>query len=391
MDKINVYHIVSNKFFRVHFPFKDTDKIRNIFVVASGDKPAKYKNIKTGYNLLKNEDVYFTDVANIFDLFKFLSGLYKKFKPHVTICSKFEKVDIRDHIKNNGSKLFYINHGLLTDNGGNKRTVVWSNDYAQKYDRYFFTKFEIPYMLKAKMPPESLIQIGGSPQLDYLFQIDLDEQRKNFTSYVSKSTGKLTPNCTDPIDPNKKFVLLIENNGGIEEAFPLTGMEMTHEDYRQILAELIKQSEIHDFHIISKIKSGIKTDALRALHEHKNVILIEGSKEGFLLYHLMFANIIFVQNSSTAYSESMLINPNVISAHMMFHNDNLKIKERGLLRTDSAKDIANVFTKFLNNTLVTPEYLKNREKYIFDTYGEIDKNVMQKIYDEVHKVTGIPK
>jgi hypothetical protein len=158
---INVFHIVCNKFFRVHFPFTDNEKIRNIFIVDGRDIPKKYENIKTGYELLKKEDVHFIEFSDSYSIIHLLRQLYKKDQPHVTIFSTFAKLELRDFVRQNGSKLFYINHGLLTQWGGNARITVWNNEYTRNYDRYFFTKFEAPYVIRAQKPPESVIPIGG--------------------------------------------------------------------------------------------------------------------------------------------------------------------------------------------------------------------------------------
>jgi hypothetical protein len=122
------------------------------------------------------------------------------------------------------------------------------------------------------------------------------------------------------------------------------------------------------------MKHGVgNNEHLRRLHQHKNVTVVDGFAQGLLLYHLLFADMIFIQNSSTAFCECILVNPNVIEFHINYHNDNLELKKHGLLMTHNLDDVDNTVEKFFNKTLLTEEYMKNRERYIDFIYGQIDK------------------
>jgi hypothetical protein len=236
---INVYHIVYNKFFRVHFPFKDNKYIKNILVI---DGQIKLDFVETGYKLVKHENVHFTEFKHTHILIPFLNNLFRKNPPHIAIASKFLEIPIRDHILSKGCKILYINHGLLTKLGGTARLTAWDNEYARKYARYFCTKSEIEYFEGAKMPKQNIVGLGGSPQLDYLFSLDMNQQKAEFMKHVSASTGKLVNNCQDPINPNRKVVLLIENNGGIVQVYPNeTKTGGTGREYCTMMQQMIRE------------------------------------------------------------------------------------------------------------------------------------------------------
>lgn len=384
---INVYHLVYNKFFRVHYPFKDTDKIRNIMVIDTKNKlPAQTMGfVETGYQLLqvKPQNIHFANFKS--GLYNKLNTIFSQYPPHVVIVAKFLDVPIREILLSKGCKIIFINHGLLTPVLGKQILTTWDVEAARKYHRYVCTKSEIPYYIGAKVPSDKIFQINGSPQLDYFFQLDMGKMKQKIMSHISESTGDLTNFCKDPIDPNKKVVLLIENSGGVAQAHKGTTPVMTMVEYCKMVTTMIEMSDKYNFHIISKIKNGVfENQNIKELHKHKRVTGIDGFlSEGVTLYHVLFADLIFIQNSSTSFNECILINPNTIEFHIDYFNDNMNIKDYGLFMAEGLDSIRQYVDKFFTNTLLTPEYEANRQKFIDAKYGSLDKTTIQTIYNDI--------
>jgi hypothetical protein len=90
---INVYHIVYNKFFRVHFPFKDNKYIKNILVIDGQIKfSGKLDFVETGYKLVKHENVHFTEFKHTHILIHAYAHTHTQDRPDIDIDMGHEHV-----------------------------------------------------------------------------------------------------------------------------------------------------------------------------------------------------------------------------------------------------------------------------------------------------------
>jgi hypothetical protein len=389
---IHVFHFVTIKFLRVHFPFEDTPDIKNFFVCQPSNFDRKFDFIPTGLELFKSKDIFHHDFYDR----SIIKKLHSLHRIDVVITANIFSDDIMiNFLHSLGIKVFYIHHGLFTNVSGNIKKNIWAGaSRYHGYDRYFCTPYERDYFLTAKFDPLKVICISGSPQLDYLMSLDLKQQRKLFLSHISNVTGNLENNIVSNggsggsgrghIDFNKKIVLLVENNDGILQKH---GAQDTMGEFKLMLETMIQLSEKYNFHIISKAKMGFIDPSLIKLHDHKNVTMIDGSKQGITLYHLLFSDLIFIQNSSTALLEGLLVNPCTVEFHLKFQNDNFGISEFGILKSQSIKDVESIVDKFINGTLITPELLNARQKFLQHIYGpEFNPHTVNSIYDQVKQI-----
>tara|TARA_R100001163_G_C5068512_1_gene209074 strand:- start:24686 stop:25864 length:1179 start_codon:yes stop_codon:yes gene_type:complete len=385
---IYIFHLIEIKFLRCHLNFNDNEEIMNIYILNK-----KFSNsckfIETGYNMIKSKNKYYGDYNE-------LIKLSKKFKPDIVFVSKITKnkniiINLLNKFK---CKIYYLHHGLwdkVTGLNGFKNILNTGWKFQDCYEKMLFTPSELEYFNNFNLSKDKMLIINGSPQLDYAFNQDYNKIREIFSKHISISSGNIMENCCDPIDKNRKFILLVENNSGVYQLYSKDKVNQTqYNEYVMVLKRLIELSEEYDLQILCKMKTAysdskklFSSKEFEKLTSNPRVTLIW--RKDFMLYHFMFADVIFSQNCSTVFCESILCNPLTVQINLLFKNDNFCVGDYNLFRLLEIEDIEKYVNNETSKKLITKEYLENKNKFVKSIYGDFDKNTINRIYEEICK------
>jgi hypothetical protein len=164
--------------------------------------------------------------------------------------------------------------------------------------------------------------------------------------------------------------------------------ERSKKEYQRALDTLIQLSEIHNFHIICKIKQYDEDNKGYAGHAHKNVSLVPSSW-GTPLADFLFADVVLVLIYSTAFYEAILSNPKTIHVNFTSQKDEHAAKEFNLLYASTEERLSQLVKDCITQpeTIVTEGYEERRKAYIRRYLGEHPETSADQAVESIFALT----
>lgn len=382
--KLKICHYIKEKYVRVHVAFQNNSEAEHYYICTKQDVVIQY--IPSSHNLLENNKIFYNETK------EGLEKIFKDLNPDVVLIANLGPQYLFEICKIRKIPIYFINHGILNSCSGPQFTKTIKNRKPwHQFNGYILTTNEFRYFAESGIPKHKIFTVKGTPQIQYLLSLDQNKNKELIFNHISSENGDLEEFPNKPLSTNKKTILLLQNSDGIGRfGADRKRYSIAHEEYCQILSDLIKFADKNDMHIITKIKGhggkiNLKNNLIDKLHSNKIVTpLIHDYK--LLMYHLMFADIVVIQTCSTAFIESVIVNPNTIQCQYLDHVDFINVKKYDLLYADSPNNMNNLLNKYKDDNLINDDYLDKRKKYIYDYFGgELDQKSTSTIIDIFNK------
>ena len=383
---IIAHYIATLRFCRVHLSFKDTENIKHHYLVPNFKKNSELKNVVAGTEAINSPNKY---TFNNHD--RDIPNLLNKIKPQIMLCSNTLSLKLLEFCKKNNIKIFYIRHGIANSFSIN---VILKNirrcGTFKNFDGYITHTSEKYQYIKMGIPEKNIYCIEGSTMIDYLKSIDLKKMRHQILSQICSKTGNFANNPSDPINPDKKCILFLQNHQGVLKYNSSDRKQRSEavKEYCLILERLVNYANKHDMHIFTKIKGTggdmmkilkNKSDKLcikiKTLHDNPRVTVLFFEQE-VPMYHFLFSDVVVVEACGTSLPESFIVNKKTIQCQVLAINDYYDIDKYNLLpQADNLDQLDKWIDNLLFNEeqIITPEYIKQSNEFVAQFYGKVEQ------------------